>query len=89
MPESAESYALMSVFDLTDTMRLPRWRRMVKICSLCRRWRRWAEPMVVILSSADWLPPDQIRYGLPLSKTGYLSHSVDRGFPYPWPVVSS
>ena len=30
MPEGAESYALMSVFDLPDTIRLSRWREMVK-----------------------------------------------------------
>ena len=37
-----------------------------------------AEPMIVMLSSADWLPPDQIRYGLPLSKNGYVSQRMPR-----------
>ena len=64
MPEVAGSYALMSVFNLLDTMRLPHWRGMVKVCSLCRRWRRLAEPSVIMLSSAGWLPPDHIRRGI-------------------------
>ena len=60
----AKSYALMSVFGFLDTMRLPHWRGMVKIYSLYRRWRRLAEPSVIMLSSAGWLPPDHIRRGI-------------------------
>ena len=61
--QGVEKYALMSVFAFPGMNRLARWREIVKICSLYRRWRRLAEPMVVLLSSAGWIPPDQIRYG--------------------------
>ena len=56
--------SLMSVFCPPGMVNLPRWCGPVKICSLCRRWRRQLEPMVIMLSSAGWLPPDQIRCGL-------------------------
>jgi len=64
MPEGAESYALMSVFGFLCMAKLPRRSGLVKSCSLCRHWRRLAEPMVIMLSSAGWVPPDQIRCGL-------------------------
>jgi hypothetical protein len=60
----AESYALMSVFGFLCMAKLPRRSGLVKSCSLCRHWRRLAEPMVIMLSSAGWVPPDQIRCGL-------------------------
>ena len=44
-----------------DMMRLSRWRGMAKVCSLYRRWRWWAEPGAVMLSSAEWISPFLIR----------------------------
>ncbi len=62
--DEAKQCPLMSVFDLPGTMRLPRWRGMVKVCSLYRRWRRLPQSSVVMLSSADFVPPYQIRRGI-------------------------
>ncbi len=75
------AWALMSVFDLSGTIRLPHWRGMVKVCSLCRRWRRLPQSSVVMLSSAGWIPPYQIRRGIASLQARVFSPTHSEDFP--------